>query len=170
MKEWRLSRENYLKFNYFLFYRYNKGIKGIREFPFDNLFYLWLHDIFTVSILFFGGELIHIYLDYPTSNLQALQPFSIISSGCGRMVVWESQCLRWVMMMFWVGWGGLTGCLEADSPVYRWSSHLLSVGRMRLRQTEQYNHQIVLIIYHTSLGNHEMKQGKSDRVILLFSV
>ena len=41
--------------------------------------------------------------------------------------------------MFWVGggWDGLSGCLEADSPVQCTGDAPLSVGRMRLRQTQQ---------------------------------
>ena len=39
--------------------------------------------------------------------------------GGGGKLVKQSQCLRWVLgdVLGGVGWGGLTGCLEADSPV-----------------------------------------------------
>ena len=107
------------------------------SFHIHSLFCHWFHEIFTISIF-----------HYPSSKL--VQPFPALGTRFpleGGGAVWISV-FEVVEIMFWVGggWDGLSGCLEADSPVQCTGDAPLSVGRMRLRQTQQWIYPIVSTI------------------------
>ena len=96
MEEWRFSRENIVKFillHYLFLYNKMQSMLDFYRFTVDFMIFL--------RFLFFGGELIFILTVRPASppNL----PTNVLSpSGCGWLVVEQSQWLRWVIIMFWV--------------------------------------------------------------------